>query len=56
MKKNAAKIEEAVEELASGLTRLSDGDLTIQLERKFDGDLDRIRTDFNTSVGKLSET
>lgn len=53
---NAAKIEEAVEELASGLTRLSDGDLTIQLERKFDGDLDRIRTDFNTSVGKLSET
>lgn len=53
---DAAKLNEAVEALAGGLTRLSDGDLTVQLDTPFNGDLDRLRTDFNASVGKLSAT
>lgn len=53
---DAAKIQEAVAQLANGLTRLSDGDLTVQLNQQFDGSLDQIRTDFNSSVGKLSTT
>ncbi|WP_162651602.1 methyl-accepting chemotaxis protein [Lentilitoribacter sp. Alg239-R112] len=53
---DAAKIQQAVEALAGGLTRLSEGDLTVTLNTPFDGDLDRLRTDFNASVGKLSAT
>ncbi|HHZ11040.1 MAG TPA: methyl-accepting chemotaxis protein [Rhizobiales bacterium] len=57
----AAKAEEtrqmqaAVAELATGLKRLADGDLTVNLAQPFVGDLDRLRIDFNLSVEKLSE-
>ncbi|CAG0953001.1 MAG: methyl-accepting chemotaxis protein [Rhizobiaceae bacterium] len=57
----AAKAEEtrqmqaAVAELATGLKRLADGDLTVSLSQPFVGELDRLRVDFNLSVEKLSE-
>lgn len=53
---DAQKLNDAVEALAQGLTRLSDGDLTVALDTPFAGDLDRLRTDFNASVGKLNIT
>jgi methyl-accepting chemotaxis protein len=53
---DAQKINHAIEALATGLTRLSDGDLTVNLETPFDGNLDQLRTDFNASVGKLHAT
>ncbi len=46
----------AVDALATGLRRLSEGDLTIRLEQSFEGELDRLRTDFNHSVDKLNGT
>jgi methyl-accepting chemotaxis protein/methyl-accepting chemotaxis protein-1 (serine sensor receptor) len=45
----------AVGELGNGLARLSDGDMTIRLQRPFDPQLDPIRGDFNRSVEKLRE-
>ena len=53
---NASREDEvkfAVGELASALTRLSDGDMTVRLERAFATSLDSIRSDFNNSVSKL---
>ncbi|WP_417408419.1 methyl-accepting chemotaxis protein [Hoeflea sp.] len=52
----AASIKAATEQLAGGLQRLSDGDLTARIETPFSGDLDRLRLDFNNSVEKLSVT
>jgi methyl-accepting chemotaxis protein len=49
-------VQEAVDALADGLTRLSDGDLTVRIDRAFTGNLDRLRVDFNASVEKLSST
>ncbi|MBB1250490.1 methyl-accepting chemotaxis protein [Rhizobium sp. G21] len=43
----------AVGELAGGLSRLSDGDMTVRLERPFTAALDEIRGNFNQSVEKL---
>ncbi|HHZ10144.1 MAG TPA: methyl-accepting chemotaxis protein, partial [Rhizobiales bacterium] len=45
----------AVTELGEGLSRLSNGDMTVRLERAFDAQLDPIRSDFNESVKKLRE-
>ena len=53
---HAAREEEirfAVGELGQGLARLSDGDMTVRLEREFSSALDEIRNDFNLSVEKL---
>ena len=52
----AQKLANAIDALAAGLTRLSEGDLTANISTPFEGELDRLRTDFNTSVAKLSET
>ncbi|WP_290774450.1 methyl-accepting chemotaxis protein [Hoeflea sp.] len=60
--REAAKAEEtrlmqqAVDSLADGLHKLSEGDLTIRLETPFIDSLDRLRLDFNASVEKLNET
>jgi methyl-accepting chemotaxis protein/methyl-accepting chemotaxis protein-1 (serine sensor receptor) len=43
----------AVGELAGGLARLSDGDMTVRLEQPFTVALDEIRGNFNASVEKL---
>jgi methyl-accepting chemotaxis protein/methyl-accepting chemotaxis protein-1 (serine sensor receptor) len=45
----------AVSELGDGLSRLSDGDMTVRLEHRFDEQLDPIRVDFNNSIEKLQE-
>jgi methyl-accepting chemotaxis protein/methyl-accepting chemotaxis protein-1 (serine sensor receptor) len=45
----------AVTELGDGLSRLSNGDVTVRLEREFDAQLDPIRNDFNNAIGKLQD-
>jgi methyl-accepting chemotaxis protein len=57
--REAAKLEEetqirfAVDSLATGLSHLADGDLTIVLRQPFRSDLERVREDFNRAIGKL---
>ena len=46
-------IKFAVSELGGGLARLSDGDMTVRLEKPFTESLDAIRGNFNDSVEKL---
>lgn len=46
----------AVRELASGLERLSQGDLTRAINTPFSGSLDQLRTDFNSSLTKLRDS
>ena len=46
----------AVSALASGLERLSNGDLSRGIDTPFNGSLDRLRTDFNTSIMRLRDT
>ncbi|PWV97664.1 methyl-accepting chemotaxis protein [Hoeflea marina] len=52
----ARSLAAAIEALATGLQHLSDGNLTIRLDTPFAGELDRLRTDFNSSVEKLADT
>ncbi|THV24776.1 methyl-accepting chemotaxis protein [Peteryoungia ipomoeae] len=47
------EIRFVVEELRSGLARLSDGDMTVQLEKPFAPAMDEIRGNFNASIEKL---
>ena len=49
------QIEFAVSEIASGLGRLSRGDLSRTIETPFNGRLDRLRTDFNESLLNLRD-
>ncbi|MGO7206874.1 methyl-accepting chemotaxis protein, partial [Rhizobium ruizarguesonis] len=46
-------IKFAVSELGNGLASLSNGDMTVRLEKPFTDSLDEIRVDFNASVEKL---
>ena len=48
-----ADVKFAVGELALGLARLAEGDMTVTLERPFTPALDEARTNFNDSVVKL---
>jgi len=50
------QINEAVEMLASGLERLSQGDLTARIDRPFGAGFDRLRADFNLSLESLAVT
>jgi len=52
--RNAADVRFAVDELAKGLSHLSDGDLQYRITSPFVAELDRLREDFNTSIGKLN--
>jgi methyl-accepting chemotaxis protein/methyl-accepting chemotaxis protein-1 (serine sensor receptor) len=45
----------AVSQLGDGLSRLSNGDVTVRLDRAFDPQLDPIRGDFNNAVDKLQD-
>ena len=45
----------AVGELADGLSRLSNGDVTVRLDREFEPKLDPIRNNFNSAVEKLQD-
>jgi methyl-accepting chemotaxis protein len=51
-----ARMQQAVDALANGLHKLSEGDLTIRLNEPFIESLDRLRIDFNSSVEKLNAT
>ncbi len=50
------QINEAVEMLAAGLERLSQGDLTARIDRPFGAGFDRLRSDFNQSLESLALT
>ncbi|MBD9651253.1 methyl-accepting chemotaxis protein [Ensifer sp. ENS09] len=50
------QINDAVEILASGLERLSHGDLTARIDRPFGAGFDRLRSDFNLSLESLAIT
>ena len=47
------QIQFAVAEIAKGLQKLSEGDMTFRLDHHFHGSLEQIRNDFNASVAKL---
>lgn len=51
-----AHIHFAVNALAQGLERLAAGNLSEEIETPFSGDLDRLRTNFNSSLTRLSDT
>jgi methyl-accepting chemotaxis protein len=52
----AQQVESAVEALARGLSHLARGELDIEIDQPFAGNLDRLREDFNQSVAGLRET
>lgn len=49
------KVQAAVASLADALGRLASGDMTCVIDTSFEGELDRLRQDFNTSVARLKE-
>ncbi|HUH50175.1 MAG TPA: HAMP domain-containing methyl-accepting chemotaxis protein [Mycoplana sp.] len=53
--RESGKVQAAVASLADALGRLASGDMTCDIDTPFDGDLDRLRQDFNTSVARLKE-
>ncbi|MGQ2968036.1 MAG: HAMP domain-containing methyl-accepting chemotaxis protein [Allorhizobium sp.] len=53
--REAAEVQFAVDQLASGLQRLSDGDLVAQINERFADHLDPLRLNFNQSVARLKE-
>ncbi|MCJ8520815.1 methyl-accepting chemotaxis protein [Pseudorhizobium tarimense] len=50
------QIEHAVSALGAALARLSQGDLSVTIERSFSGRLEQLRVDFNGSIQRLSDT
>ncbi|WP_322990104.1 methyl-accepting chemotaxis protein, partial [Hoeflea sp.] len=50
------QMQQAVDALAGGLQRLSEGDLSVRIQTPFMQSLDRLRLDFNASVEKLNST
>lgn len=52
---SAAERSISVDHLADALTRLSQGDLTIRIDKPFPAELERLRTDFNGSIDNLSK-
>ncbi|MEZ2131441.1 MULTISPECIES: methyl-accepting chemotaxis protein [unclassified Sinorhizobium] len=46
----------AVDALAQGLNRLSDGDLTVMINEPFGQEIDRLRADFNQTSTRLLQT
>ena len=53
--RDSGRVQEAVASLADALGKLAAGDMTCRIEKPFDGDLDRLREDFNASVSRLSD-
>ncbi|MEW9612420.1 methyl-accepting chemotaxis protein [Shinella sp. S4-D37] len=51
----AEKLESAMNTLATALGHLSEGDVGHRIETPLAGSLDKLRTDFNQSAGKLEE-
>ncbi|MGF9562637.1 methyl-accepting chemotaxis protein [Neorhizobium sp. JUb45] len=53
---DAADLEFAIDGLATGLSKLAEGDVAHRLNHAFAGRLDRLRTDFNSAVATLQST
>ncbi len=53
MASDSRAIKQAVDQLALGLNRLSEGDLSVSIGEPFHGDLDRLRLDFNQVASHL---
>ncbi|MDX3928596.1 MAG: methyl-accepting chemotaxis protein [Shinella sp.] len=53
--RDGGKVQEAVFALGEALGKLASGDVTCRIEKPFEGDLDRLRVDFNDSVGRLND-
>jgi methyl-accepting chemotaxis protein len=51
--KDAADVQYAVENLAAGLSKLADGDVSYRISQSFVARLDPVRNDFNNSAEKL---
>lgn len=52
----AREQEEVVQALASGLARLSEGDLTLQIDAVFAAEYKKLKDDFNLAVSRLRKT
>eukprot|EP01037_Dinobryon_pediforme_P017254 gene17254-17444_t len=52
----ANELSQVVNELAKGLTNLSDGILTYRIEQPFAREFEELRHDFNQTIDKLNET
>ncbi|EUB96962.1 methyl-accepting chemotaxis sensory transducer [Rhizobium sp. CF080] len=52
----ATQIKVAVDGIASGLSSLADGDVSHRIATPFAGELDQLRTNFNTSMERLQAT
>ncbi|ACM25523.1 HAMP domain-containing protein [Agrobacterium rhizogenes] len=50
------QIDFAVSELAAGLERLAQGDISSTIEKPFIGRLEQLRQDFNSSLSRLQQT
>lgn len=50
------QIDFAVNQLAEGLERLAQGDISVTIETPFTGRLERLRQDFNSSMSRLQAT
>ncbi|CAG0980772.1 Methyl-accepting chemotaxis protein II [Rhizobiaceae bacterium] len=53
--REAQELQEAMDALGNGLGRLAEGDVSHRMERPFAGALDKLRLDFNESVGRLEQ-
>ncbi|KQW28994.1 chemotaxis protein [Rhizobium sp. Root274] len=53
--RDVAEVQFAVDQLASGLQRLSDGDLAVSIDARFTEHLDALRINFNQSVERLRD-
>jgi methyl-accepting chemotaxis protein len=52
----ASDLAFVVDSVATGLSKLSDGDLTYRLTRSFAADYEALRNDFNAAMSKLQDT
>lgn len=53
--REAQELQEAMDALGNGLGRLADGDVSHRMNKPFAGALDKLRLDFNESVGRLEQ-
>ncbi len=53
---DAADVEFAIDGLATGLSKLAEGDVAYRINEAFVGRLDRLRIDFNTALATLQTT
>jgi methyl-accepting chemotaxis protein len=49
-------VEATIAELGTGLSALSDGNLSVRLDNPFSGKFEKLRTDFNHAAERLSQT